>query len=324
MEDCPTIKFRDIKGSVSRLRAFVWRRSVIASQLRMTESQLIEAALLLGNDFTSPFPLSEYTDVPAMSLTREQVIEFIKSRPTNFQLSSMNPQVQLVLEYSRDFYRLADLSHYPFDAKEDAELPLMTRDSFIDSYDGQLHPSDRKDLIANSELSAYGEPQDLSLIISTYLGDLGNSRTSGNPEENENSEVKAVQCRAAVVVSPKYQDVLAGMVESCRSGLADQDQLERSGRETKKSKRALKKLAASIDVRHSWEDIVVLDQYERLLKLLLRHLLSGLATESAWRSTTIRYDRINHQLLETLLDNQVKSCSSFLCPCHSHSFSRCD
>jgi hypothetical protein len=313
MEDCPTIKFRGIKGSVSRLRAFVWRRSVIASQLRMTESQLIEAALLLGNDFTSPFPLSEYTDVPAMSLTREQVIEFIKSRPTNFQLSSMSPQVQLVLEYSRDFYRSADLSHYPFDVDEEAELPLMTRESFIDSYPGRLHSYDRKDLITNSEPSVvYDEPQDLSLIISAYL----RNSSSRNPED-ENSEVKAVQCRAAVVISQNYQDVLTGMVGSCRSGLADQVP-------KKKSKRALKRLAASSDVRHSWEDIVVLDQYERLLKLLLRHILNGLATESAWRSTTIRYDRINHQLLETLLDNQVKSCSSSLCPCRSRSFSRCD
>jgi hypothetical protein len=305
MEDCPTIGFDGIEVSASRLRAIVWRRSLIASQFNLTESQLIEAALLLGNDFTSPIPLSEYNEVPTMSQAREQAMDFVRSQPVGFQLSSRNPKVQLILDFSRDFYHLGDLSRYPFDDEEDvtveAEPPLMTRERFIDSYVGQLNPSDRENLLAHLHRC---ETNDLHHIISTSLGNADQRAVDddGSQERAEDS----MWTSPPSVVSSKYLTSLQGMVESTRCGqtLPNQDHLEsRSVKLPKKPSK--KKLAASIDLGHSWEDIVVLDQFERLLKLSLRSLLEGLATESAWGSMTIRYDRINERSLATIFENQV-------------------
>lgn len=128
MLDAPYITFgsltkkTDSSGSIS---AKVWRRAAIAKELGLTEDQLVELAILVGNDFSAPFKRSLYTDVGGdldesyyASVTDnivERSLHFILQKNVNYKLTSNNQELQEIIDFSRAFYNLTDISIYPTD-----------------------------------------------------------------------------------------------------------------------------------------------------------------------------------------------------------------
>jgi hypothetical protein len=120
MKDCPAIGFGCIKGK-KKLQATVWRRKMVAAHLKITDSQLIEAALLLTNECPSPAPICQGD--PEVKRC-EKIVTYVKSHPMHFQFSpSDHPELDRALCYSRDLYNLEDLSEHPFDNGEMEDSP---------------------------------------------------------------------------------------------------------------------------------------------------------------------------------------------------------
>lgn len=109
----------------------VYTRKSIAACLGLSESQLIEFAILAGNDFTSSFMKEEFRWVdqsgpalPPVKWTHNEMLEFIRATDPTFKLESRNSSLQLAIDFSRDFYELQDLSGYPIDIRQELGMPL--------------------------------------------------------------------------------------------------------------------------------------------------------------------------------------------------------
>ena len=154
MKSCPYIMFGTITYTYSAGTtnsnvigsAIVWRREKLSEILGMTESQLVEWVLLIGNDYTKHFYLSpkispfSYDDLIASTHSNKDMSEleisqiweladrnrldalraFILSRDPTFLLTSDIEDVEAALRYSRRLYDLEDVSDYD----KDERMPL--------------------------------------------------------------------------------------------------------------------------------------------------------------------------------------------------------
>jgi hypothetical protein len=318
MRDCPTIcTLHDIEKANSKgLRASVWRRSSLAVDMRLTESQLIEASLLLGTDFTSAFSFKDYLGVPLRDRELDQICEFIQSKPTYYRLSAAHPQLEMVLRFSRDFYDLRDVSAYPFDQPDvPCFLPSsLTRTAVIRSYLGALVTVDEEGILQDYKT---WPREDFPTVIFSFL------RTS-NPTRRC---VEKNGSKAAAIIHSAVRESLSKMVEGVRSEnmnstrkeikklpaitddwedvcLEDWEGLSVDDLLQARAPPGLPDLCEDIltsetefpAITHSWEDVVALDQFECLLQVLLRYQLHNLE-----EATT----------LKVLFDNQVLYMLSF-------------
>eukprot|EP01041_Mallomonas_annulata_P016660 gene16660-34677_t len=133
MKDCPYVTFGSLSkpmGYSDGCMARVWRRSELAGDLGLSESQFVELALLIGNDFTGVFPRSQLQlHIETSSCSHfpgdedyskdaiDAMVEYIQSLPDDYQLTSSNTSLQTALEYSRALYELGDILNYPEDSK---------------------------------------------------------------------------------------------------------------------------------------------------------------------------------------------------------------
>lgn len=157
MRNCPyieigTINTQQIKDGCNDavLTAVVWRRVILSSLLDMTEHQLVEWCMLIGNDYTEHygrecynklsdsdndidiagvhhiceiesdfgskvvFPPS-YWDKDSLEILRK----FIVSKGPLFQLSSDVSELSLAIQFSRCVYELEDITGFLYDGIED-------------------------------------------------------------------------------------------------------------------------------------------------------------------------------------------------------------
>jgi hypothetical protein len=115
MKDCSYIAFGTIKADVKSLcTAAVWCRKQLAKALLMSEEQLLEWCILIGNDYTKHYEKSLFngyaTDGRPTSL--EKFRKLIISKGDNFQLSSEDADLDAAIRYSRATYNLCDLTSF--------------------------------------------------------------------------------------------------------------------------------------------------------------------------------------------------------------------
>eukprot|EP01036_Dinobryon_divergens_P034678 gene34678-44844_t len=142
--DCPYVTFGSLSkpvGYSDGCMARVWRRSELAADLCLSESQFVELALLIGNDYTGVFPRSQlqlHTETSSCihiscgddncSLNAIDVmVKYIQSLPSDYKLTSSNTSLQIALEYSRALYELGDILNYPEDSKHTRLMSLCVR-----------------------------------------------------------------------------------------------------------------------------------------------------------------------------------------------------
>lgn len=134
MQDAPYIAFGSLTrkhDTIDGISTKVWRRAAIAKQLGLTEDQLVELAILVGNDLSSPFKRSLFIDVPddmdeTMYASKDNNIvqrslKFILQRDLDYKLTSNNKELQQIIQFSRAFYNLTDISIYPEDPEIDCD-----------------------------------------------------------------------------------------------------------------------------------------------------------------------------------------------------------
>ncbi len=112
MKDCELILFGEIyRSGADLMAARVWRRSLIAQSLNMTEDKVVDMCILVGNDYSSE--VSFQASNPTLPRTRKiaGIYEFLCENP-HFSLESSDPETALVISYCRDLYNLADVSSY--------------------------------------------------------------------------------------------------------------------------------------------------------------------------------------------------------------------
>lgn len=117
MQDCPYIPFGKLKvmEETTRLCSEVWHRDILASALGMTECQLLEFSIILGNDYTKHFDRIHFglEDISGTRVDVERCREKIMSAFENnseFQLHSDVKDIQDAIEFSRALYNLEDIS----------------------------------------------------------------------------------------------------------------------------------------------------------------------------------------------------------------------
>ena len=138
---CSYIRFEDISfvetssaGEASRAgtcsphakvaRAIVWTRAILSEMTSLNEAQLVEWAILLGNDYTAQFGRHLYDNELLSELGSDEhdpeaVREFVAEQQPELRLESRFANVQRAIEFSRALYQLQDLSVFPTDAADD-------------------------------------------------------------------------------------------------------------------------------------------------------------------------------------------------------------
>ena len=252
MKDCPTIFFDSIKQNkkTNQLKAIVWRRSRIALELEMTESQLVEMVLLKGNDFTKQcswdFEINRYS--------LEEVRQFILSQPIDYKLSSSLPKELNPLEYSRDLYELNDLSIYPYDPPHIDTPTTLIRSELIQNYEGVLFRYDSERI---KSLIHFDQIDNLISIVSNYLREYHNSSSSSSSSTINNSILEYSESISSILIHSHYLEIFNRLLP-VTSVVEDEWVTVKS----KQKKKVVKK----------WEDYVVIDQFEQLLKCLYEEI----------------------------------------------------
>lgn len=298
MKDCPTILFGDLDDVIpNQINAVVWRRKYIADSLNLSESQFIELALLVGNDFTSEMNWNEFDNVPSQSSTIGEIIDFIQSQSPDYQVTSPYYQTNLILQFSRDFYQLNDLTIYPDDEsvaedinqEENSEESEdndsddgdndnthkylgLNRKNCLRSYFGKLTHIDKQFIYETIESLSFNSENNFPELIFSMLKEKSNKDT-----EKEDDDEVYLSSTAALLITPQYSQMIQNMTQTTKLEYLNQEIIE--NKPTKKQKKKTKKAEGDLldeEKRHSWEDIVVLDQFECLLKQIHRVLFRKL------------------------------------------------
>eukprot|EP01041_Mallomonas_annulata_P010803 gene10803-22549_t len=145
MKDCSCMDFDTLSKSRNDsdgCMAVTRSRKDVAANLDISESKLVELALLIGNDYTRVFPRSQLQlnietsfRIPGDGNCSKEAIKLmlkcIQSLPEDFKLTSSNTSLQTALEYSRALYELEDISNYPEYSKRTRLISLC--DEQLDS-----------------------------------------------------------------------------------------------------------------------------------------------------------------------------------------------
>jgi hypothetical protein len=117
LKDCPYIPFGKINIQTG-FAAEVWRRRELATHVEMTEAQLVEWAILIGNDFTEHFDRCMFSNLPRSCRSGhkpeviEELRELIVEMGEGFEIASEDPDLQEAINFSRICYQLGDLSEF--------------------------------------------------------------------------------------------------------------------------------------------------------------------------------------------------------------------
>ena len=121
-----------IKNNQSKLvvEAKVWHRADVSTSLDMTETQFIEYAIAIGNDFTAPFDRSLLHNFKLRDKvdSLDNLRRYILSQGNKYRLCSLDSKLNLAINYSRSFYELHDLESFPIDDLSD-DAPLTSFES---------------------------------------------------------------------------------------------------------------------------------------------------------------------------------------------------
>ena len=108
----------------------------------LNERQLIEFAILLGNDYTAQFSKDLYGDEVA-ALGNDEfdpavILEFVSKATPELRLSSNFANVQQAIAFSRALYECEDLSAFPTDADESSEEEVEDYEIILQGADGSV------------------------------------------------------------------------------------------------------------------------------------------------------------------------------------------
>jgi superfamily II DNA/RNA helicase len=100
--------------------AVVIRRSDLASSLGLEDSQMVELAILCGNDYLVD-PTTANLDFEYPSRVRiKEIVDRLRALP-QYQVSTSDPHVEEILHFVRVHYNLGDIEQFPLIDVEDEE-----------------------------------------------------------------------------------------------------------------------------------------------------------------------------------------------------------
>lgn len=125
---CPYIELDSLARHGDSLFAVVYQRDALAAAMGLTETQFIDLCILLGNDYTSHFPRTDFLaslGLPRAANDVETLLQTVRELPC--ALSSSIELYQQAIDFSRQLYDLQDTSHYPEDVAEFEEPNRLSR-----------------------------------------------------------------------------------------------------------------------------------------------------------------------------------------------------
>jgi hypothetical protein len=103
-------------------RAKVWTRAKLSKLTGLGEERLIEWGVLLGNDFTGHFPITEFNGLSQDDRRPGPLLELML-QDSSFIATSGSSELELAFEFSRDFYNCESLEDYPVDNDDPTPHP---------------------------------------------------------------------------------------------------------------------------------------------------------------------------------------------------------
>ena len=199
-KDCPYIEFGDLSplaGHVKGCQANrVWRRKHTAQLLGLSESQMIEFFLFLGNDYTLAHQSKINSIIPedfSKLETRKpkEILDFVILLGKKYQIPTSEDEdedvgLRGVVNFSRSLYNLEDVSMYPYDTIEALEADIK-----LDSTE--------RNKIAQLVLSSNGNIPD----IYKFLSECASSCCSFIKENN-----KYIPVIAEMISSVKNKEIV--------------------------------------------------------------------------------------------------------------------
>eukprot|EP00934_Nitzschia_sp_Nitz4_P002355 Nitzschia sp. Nitz4//scaffold120_size68122//58196//63238//NITZ4_006055-RA/size68122-processed-gene-0.41-mRNA-1//1//CDS//3329534311//2355//frame0 len=202
------------------LRAVYWTRSQIADKLGLTESEVVELAMLLGNDYVDNKTLV----VPSNVKYPTDAVPWLRQQPDDFRLESENVDAP-ELEFVRALYNLEGLDAFP-----------ATDDDSGDEEGESLHESVRKllcipdvDFIKTKGMPMKGKPVDFILsVLNKYVEQCSAVDDNDGPvltKRHLTAYLNSVNPTLRVAPRgkssrPNWKDVRAGhIIEECVSSI---------------------------------------------------------------------------------------------------------
>eukprot|EP01044_Picomonas_judraskeda_P002805 COSAG03_NODE_213_length_10549_cov_7.843349_2_plen_1370_part_00 len=149
-------------------RAVVWTRAILSEMTGLNERQLIEFAILLGNDYTAPFSKDLYGDEVAAlgndEFDPDVILEFVAEAAPELRLSSNFANVQRAIDFSRALYECEDLSAFPADAEESSEEEDEDYEIILQGTDGTVGQVALQELVTSRRLQPY-QLEALSAVV---------------------------------------------------------------------------------------------------------------------------------------------------------------
>ena len=133
MRDCPYIPFKTLRlegrQQTQIIHATVWRRGRLAKGLGLSEQQLVEWFILIGNDYTNHYMyqssegkqrqksllLGQNSGNESKECPLKTKLESIQSQHPSYRLSSRYPGLENAIQYSRAVYDMLDLTSFESD-----------------------------------------------------------------------------------------------------------------------------------------------------------------------------------------------------------------
>eukprot|EP01041_Mallomonas_annulata_P005183 gene5183-10365_t len=310
MKDCPYVKFGSLSkpmGYSDGCMARVWRRSELAADLGLSESQFVELALLIGNDYTGVFPRSQLQlhtetsscihfpcDGNCSVKSIDVMVEYIRSLPSNYKLTSSNTSLQIALEYSRALYELRDISSYPEDSKHtrlmalrDEQLEVIQR-YVKDRVDSMNLNDDNKTKGMKSKMNGDDDDDVASIAIDylhTFVKDGDGSELSELGEDLYSIPLDNVQSLETMV-----QQLSVMEIQEEEGG--DDDGMESVVVVLDKKEKAL--VDDTTLIPH-WNDVIAAHQYQLICKEIFKCLRNNNTTSNSNNNNISKLTAVSFQ-----------------------------
>ena len=130
------IPFEYLSFQADHLVGLVISRSMIASAVGIDEDALLEASIILGNDYTKPFVLDlnfkktanffqdTETDEERSRLKPADVIEHLSLLGSDYKVCSEHDLFQLSIDFTRDLYQFKQIDTYPLDIDVSIDIDI--------------------------------------------------------------------------------------------------------------------------------------------------------------------------------------------------------
>lgn len=209
------------------LSANVFTRQSLATSLGLEEDNMVELAILLGNDYVDP----KTTDSSLAAIGRnsyDNILDYLRNQDDDYRITSFDQEVQAAMDFSRALYNLQELSaltdenspgQQPSEEKEEDQLVKLAHipRAFLDL--AQLTSKDRS--VQDAWLRS----------IQTMVDQLGATDNGDSTMVLTQEHVDACRQIAkkrnkmTLEVRPQWEDVLAAhILETCASKLLSRNQ----------------------------------------------------------------------------------------------------